>query len=286
MATVVLVASLGVVWQSPEVTVTPALLVTLSVLVSVTFVSGVVAWRLIPEMLPLSGVIAGSLTGISVIALGSALSTGVGIPLLVSELFGLFTLPTAVMIGAFAGGLHDWIAYPGGPGLLASDRHSRRAGYAMGATAFVVALVYAGLLVVVLPAVGMSGKEWEFFGMFGVFAAPLVAPAACIAAQFAWGVISETTRFRGAIAGLLTTVLTYVVSTAMLVVLAVLTIIIQGLSRDPHALLGPQLLKLPAAGFLTAWISLVVLYVGFVVTCWLTLPLGALVGAGYERFAS
>lgn len=89
-----------------------------------------------------------------------------------------------------------WSGEPGG------DRRSRRAGYVAAATALVAALGF----------VGVAAVEDETLVQYGLGAIPLVVPVAFVVPRFVWEQRPEELRFRGAIFGLLTTLVTYLVA--------------------------------------------------------------------------
>ena len=162
-----------------------------------------------------------------------------------------------------------------GPGRLPyADRRDIGAGYAMATTAGVAAVTFMLVMQVPgLPEVWPTGRDALFFGTIGLF----VVPSAFVSGVLAWRAAStELPRF-GPVAGLAATGLTYPVGS--LVVSVVL--LIQSLLQDPS-----QLRTLSTGvEFLTGvvYFGPLVGAVAFLFTFPLTLPLGALGGAIYER---
>lgn len=156
-----------------------------------------------------------------------------------------------------------------------SDR-SVGAGYAMALAATAATTLYFVAQVVGTLALPVSIGDAAVGPFAGVAAvaflsgvltvAGIVAPVAFVAGVVAWRVIPATVPYSGALGGVVATILVYlcvgVGSLCVAVVAAVLT-------GEPVA-----------TSLVTA-----VLVVGFVFvfTCWLTLPVGLLVGVLYER---
>lgn len=94
----------------------------------------------------------------------------------------------------------------------------------------------------------------------------VVAPLAFVVGVAVWRVVPESQRFGGAIGGLLTTVLVYLVPGVVGVGVAVVAALATG---------GPLLESLGSGA--------AVLAVAFLATAWAALPLGVLSGTLYER---
>jgi hypothetical protein len=164
-----------------------------------------------------------------------------------------------------------------GPGRLprAEDR-TVGAGYAV-ATA---ALSAAALFVVVMGGYGvlttiLVGETLRFttasLALPGLMAIPIIVPAAFLAGALVWRTLPEGTSYYGPVAGVLATALTYVFALPLVAV-----------GVFGYMLLSPDWLVDPAgAAVFTGLVGIV----GFVLTCWLTLPLGALGGHVHARAA-
>jgi hypothetical protein len=154
-----------------------------------------------------------------------------------------------------------------GPGRLPrADERAIGAGYAAASAALVAALLFAGT----------SSLASVFFGVeltsglapYGLAAIPLVVPGAFVAGWATWRQLPETTYF-GPIAGTIAVAVTYPVAAALLLPVLVVELLLSGTPLDALGtglVLGPLI-----AGF------------AFVLTSWLTLPLGAASGYVYER---
>jgi hypothetical protein len=148
-----------------------------------------------------------------------------------------------------------------GPGRLpGASRPAVGAGYAVATAALAAAVAF-----VVLTTLLSGGPIAETGSLthFGLLAIPLVVPVAFAGGAVAWRLLPESQSYRGSLAGMLATVLTYV-GTALLVVLYFFAFA----PSEPMASLG--------AGLLVG-------IVGFILTFWLTLPIGAVSGWIHER---
>jgi len=174
-----------------------------------------------------------------------------------------------------------------GPGRLpGADRQDIGGGYAMATTAAVAAVAFA--LVGQIPGIGKAtaiGPFW--FGYLGIpggvyavqiaaVAMLLVVPSAFVAGFLMWqeGTPSDPS-LSGRISGLLATVLTYLIATVALALVAVAWALFQIPVELVSGVALPEIvtgmLFLPVLAMLAGMFA-------FVATFWITLPLGALGG--------
>jgi hypothetical protein len=156
-----------------------------------------------------------------------------------------------------------------GPGRLpGAGRPAVGAGYALATAALAAAvafIVVSGIrTLLVFGSLPITGGLWYF----GLLAVPLVVPAAFVGGAVAWRLLPESVSYRGPLAGLLATVLAYVVATLLMV--ATLLIIFL-LNSGPEPVRGSVVIGLLYGGF------------GFIYTFWLTLPISAFSGWIHER---
>lgn len=155
-----------------------------------------------------------------------------------------------------------------GPGRLPSaDRADVGAGYAGGAAALGATLLYA-LVTLVLAELGGTLAVDGALPAVAVAALPFVVPAAFVSGVVVWRLLPADTPHFGAVAGFVATLGTYLGG-----------LILLGAATASYAVLSGR------AGAVTD-VFAVVGVVGFMavlLTCWLTLPLGCLCGAIYER---
>jgi len=159
-----------------------------------------------------------------------------------------------------------------GPGRLpGAENRDIGAGYAFAtaalsaATAFILVTGYGPILQYGLEAFGPAHKG---IYKFGAYALPFVVPSAFVAGALAWEFRLEGIPFEGAFAGIVATILTYVIATPLAISvyywLSVLYPTVT-MSRTPLDLIF-------FFGFF-----------GFLFTFWLTLPLGAISGQIHEQ---
>jgi hypothetical protein len=151
-----------------------------------------------------------------------------------------------------------------GPGRLpGASRPAVGAGYAVATAALAAAMAFVVLTGVETllfdGPITVTGTLWYF----GLLAIPLVVPAAFVGGAVAWRLLPESMSYRGPLAGMLATVLTYVGATLLLAPLLV--------ASSPTQPLG------------SVGLGLLVGIVGFILTFWLTLPIGAVSGWIHER---
>ncbi|WP_255169505.1 hypothetical protein [Natrononativus amylolyticus] len=156
-----------------------------------------------------------------------------------------------------------------GPGRLpGADRPVLGAGYAGASGALVAAALFA-VAVLVLSALGSTLEIADpAFVMIAAQALLFVVPAAFVVSALIWFVLPTGTAKTGAVAGALATLLTYLVATALLAVVATVAAAASWSGGDPA---GASVL---AVLFGVA---------AFVWTAWIAVPVGCLGGAIYER---
>ena len=163
-----------------------------------------------------------------------------------------------------------------GPGQLpGAGRRAVGGGYAIATAALSAAIVFVlargGYAFLTAGPEGFQGllAPTVTFAYYGLFAVPLVVPAAFLAGVVVWRTLPEGTPYYGPVAGVLATLLTYVVATAIMAV-----VLFGYLAFAPGAPF-----EVASAGVLAVVIGVV----GFVYTFWVTLPLGAVSGYIHER---
>lgn len=159
-----------------------------------------------------------------------------------------------------------------GPGRLpGASRPAIGAGYAVATAALAAAVVFivvSGIrTLLVFGSLTITGGVWYF----GLLAVPLVVPAAFIGGAVAWRLLPESTPYRGPLAGLLATALTYVVATLLTVATL---LVVFSIDSGPEPVTSSVVLGLLYGGF------------GFVYTFWLTFPIGAVSSWIHERTAT
>ncbi|RQG97683.1 hypothetical protein [Natrarchaeobius chitinivorans] len=162
-----------------------------------------------------------------------------------------------------------------GPGRLPrANRRDVGAGYAGAAAALAIALTFA-LGMVVLYQLGVSHDLIHpFWGMSALVSLPFVVPTAFLVGTAVWRYLPARIPYFGAVAGVVTTVLTYVIS-LVLVFFALLAIV--ATSSGTGIETTAELLEV-AAG-----LTLLIGIFATVMTTWLTIPIGCLSGVIYER---
>ena len=158
-----------------------------------------------------------------------------------------------------------------GPGKLPrAEERGIGAGYACAGAALLAALTFAGVMLLLW----LFGPEPLLAGTLGraaIVAIPVVVPGAFVAGWATWtGLPAERERF-GARAGAIAAGATYVVASAFLVPLLLAASYVE---RVP---LGVE------TGDVLPAVFLVLVPAGFLLTFWLTVPLGAAAGYVHER---
>lgn len=157
-----------------------------------------------------------------------------------------------------------------GPGRLpGAHRPAVGTGYALATAALTAALAF--LAVTGVPRLLFGGPVAVTGGLvyFGLLAIPLVVPAAFVGGVAAERLLPTTTPYRGPVVGLVATLLTYVVATALIPLLMVASTI-----PEPNTFITVG----NAVG-----VSLLFGAFGFVYTFWVTLPVGAVSGWVHDR---
>lgn len=152
-----------------------------------------------------------------------------------------------------------------GPGRLPNaDRPDIGAGYAA-ASAAVLATGLFGILLSVRAGLGTSG-DWIASFLFPAFALPVVVPSAFLIGIAGWRLLPSSSTITGIIAGGLGAIATYLVSLVLLggVLTAAAVFSLSGGTPMEAAELS--------AGFVA---------VAFVLTWWITIPVGCLSGGIY-----
>jgi len=159
-----------------------------------------------------------------------------------------------------------------GPGRLpGADNRDVGAGYAFATAALSAAAVFVvvtGFDQITKYGLAAFGPAHGGIYMFGVYAIPFVVPSAFLAGAFIWEQRAASARYWGVAAGIVATVLTYVIAT-------------------PLTISGWYVITLlhPAwtmSGNLPRLVMLFGIF-GFLTTFWVTLPLGAISGYVHER---
>ena len=150
------------------------------------------------------------------------------------------------------------------------DQRDIGAGYTMAAAA-VLAITVAVPSARLLDVIFGPHSIWAM-GFVGVLGLPLVVPTAFVAGSITWRYLPSTLRRSGVGAGVVATVLTYVFATTI----AAMGVVIEFIWTDP-TLTPTDLLFV----FLYFWFSIGTVALG--VMAWITVPVGALSGAIYER---
>lgn len=157
----------------------------------------------------------------------------------------------------------SWCARYGPGRLPRADHPDIGAGYAFAAAALVANVLFGLLLAALALALDAPLFGW-LFG-YSLAAVPFVLAAAFVAGALCWRRVAAHERFTGAFAGVVVTLCAYVVGVALLVCFLVAW---QALVGPPPGGLGDDPLAVGRSlGGAT-----------FLVTCWLTLPLGAVAG--------
>ncbi|ARS88976.1 hypothetical protein [Natrarchaeobaculum aegyptiacum] len=156
-----------------------------------------------------------------------------------------------------------------GPGRLPyADRPDVGAGFA-GASAAIAATLAFAFGVVAVDELGLvGGLDGTVLATTGLAALPLVAPAAFAAGVLTWRALPDGLPIYGVAAGFLGTVFTYLGATALLA----LVLVLAAWGSWSEVMLTDAFLFAVGIG-----------YIGFLLTAWVTVPIGCLSGAIYER---
>jgi hypothetical protein len=154
-----------------------------------------------------------------------------------------------------------------GPGRLPrSDHRTVGAGYAVAAAALLACGLFVGGSLVALQFAPGAGFPLTYV-LFGTAALPLVAVSGFLAGAVTWRVIDVSSPAYGALAGFVATVGTHLLATAFLVPVFLV------------AAYGTWSFSVAGA----VGTALLFGLFGTLFTCWVTLPVGTLVGYLHER---
>lgn len=152
-----------------------------------------------------------------------------------------------------------------GPGRLPkADRHDIGAGYAAAAAAFVATILYG----TIISAGAVLGMGWDGAVnlLFATFALPFVVPAAFLVGIIGWRILPSYTSVGGLLAGGFGALATYLVTLVLVGILLTVTAVLSLSGAEP----------VNAALFSIGLVS-----VAFVLTWWVTIPIGCLAGYVY-----
>lgn len=156
-----------------------------------------------------------------------------------------------------------------GPGRLPeADRPAIGAGYAGAAAALIAALQFSTLVFALERTGRLAALDGEALAAIGLVAVPVVVPAAFVSGVVSWRVLPAEFPFFGVVAGLVATLGTYVGATLAFGAVVVLA---AAASRTSATIAN-------AAAF-----SVLVGWAAFAFTAWVTVPVGCLSGAVYDR---
>lgn len=156
-----------------------------------------------------------------------------------------------------------------GPGRLPyADRPDVGAGFAGASAAIAATLVFAVGATAVDELGLVGGLDGSVLAVIGLAALPLVVPAAFVAGALTWRALPDGLPIYGVAAGFLGTIFAYLGATALLALILVLA----AWGSWSEAMLTDAFLFAIGMG-----------YIGFLLTAWITVPIGCLSGAIYER---
>lgn len=160
-----------------------------------------------------------------------------------------------------------------GPG---TDRNDIAAGYAAAIGAILAGVLYVTSVWLINSerfAVDWSpyfaALEFNWVVYSATVGLVFAVPAAFLVGVVGWRVVPTQTAFSGALKGAVGAVATYVVAFLPITVL----LFVVGAGGEPVAAGAAVVNGVELAGFIIA--------VGFMLTCWLTIPIGCLVGVAY-----
>ena len=168
-------------------------------------------------------------------------------------------------------GAVESICHRYGPGRLpGADRGAIGAGYAAASAALAATLLFAAGTYAAALAGITHLLAHPFLSAVGLVAAPFVVPAAFVAGALVWARFPRAVPYSGAVAGAVTTLLTYLLAlAAAFVVLIVL--VAAGEPAGASPVVDAAVLTFLIGAFAIA------------LTVWFTLPLGVAGGYVYER---
>ena len=155
-----------------------------------------------------------------------------------------------------------------GPGRLpGAERPDVGAGYAAASAALAATALFA-VGAITGESVGLlSSNDGVVWFAFAGLAVPVVIPTAFLVGDVVWRLLPARVPFFGAVAGLLGTLGTYVGSLLAVTVILTASVVLGLSGADPVS----------AAGF-----SFGVVALGFMITWWVTFPVGAVSGTVYN----
>lgn len=152
-----------------------------------------------------------------------------------------------------------------GPGQFPkADRHDIGAGYAAAAAAFVATILY-GTIISTGAVLGM-GWDGAVNLLFATFALPFVVPAAFLVGVIGWRILLSYTSVSGLLAGGFGALATYLVTFVLVGILLTVTAVLSLSGAKPVN---------------AALLSVGLVSVAFVLTWWVTIPIGCLAGYVY-----
>lgn len=150
-----------------------------------------------------------------------------------------------------------------GPGRLpGASRPAIGTGYAVATAALTAAVAF--VVLTRIQALLFGGPSTFHLTYIGLYAIPFVVPAAFVGGVVARLLLSGSMSYRGPLVGLFATGLTHVLATLLVVAFYVVSNPFENVLRSGQ------------------W-GLIVGFVGFLYTFWLTLPIGAVSGWIHER---
>jgi len=156
-----------------------------------------------------------------------------------------------------------------GPGRLPhADRRDIGAGYAGAATALGVVVLFAVLSLALDAVSTLLDGEGAVYATAALLSLLIVVPVAFLIGVVVARLVPMTVPFSGAILGILGTIGTYLVSFVVLFIYG----LVAGVASGTGAVVTNAFYVMATYGS-----------VGFVLTCWLTLPVGCVNGFVYER---
>ena len=155
------------------------------------------------------------------------------------------------------------------PGQLPkAERRHVGAGYALATAASGATLLFALVAWGSYTFGSPIGSDRRFLGTMALLALPLVVPTSFVSAVLVWRTLPADVPYFGAIAGLLATLGTYLLSLLVLFALYALVVVAYG-----------QYAQIYEAAAMVVLVG----YVALATTFWLTLPIGTVGGIVHER---
>ncbi|MEY7847773.1 hypothetical protein AB7C87_01025 [Natrarchaeobius sp. A-rgal3] len=163
-----------------------------------------------------------------------------------------------------------------GPGRLPrADRRDVGAGYASASAALGITVTFA-LGTFGLFRLGVwTDIIHPLWGWSALVALPFVVPAAFLVGTGIWRLLPDRVPFFGAVAGSITAALTYVVSLAFVFLVLLAVSVVSGT--------GPGTGTVEELLYGTAALTAIIGFFAALLSAWLTIPVGCVNGAIYER---